>query len=72
MARDAHDTAPAYDPVGIFYDRFQPVPVLRADQVEQRVNRIDADVTVPTANKSKEFDVLRKKFRIGVCGMLFR
>src|SRR5262249_10895612 len=72
LARDAHDTAPAYDPVGIFYDRLQPVPALRADQVEQRVNRIDAHVTVPTADKPKEFDVLRKKFRIGLCGMLCR
>jgi hypothetical protein len=36
------------------------------------VNRIGARVTIPTADETKEFDVRRKKFRIGVCGMPFR
>jgi transcription initiation factor IIE alpha subunit len=36
----------------LFYDRLQPIQVLRADQVKHHFNCIDADETVPTADKS--------------------
>ena len=44
-AMPARDTVSAHDAIAIFWGLLKPIQVLRADQVKEDLDRIDANVT---------------------------